>query len=185
MDRFASGQTTNKFEVPLPSNISVDIANIQAACKEDIERLAADMNNQFTYFENNTANNFQQLEIRMAPLLAWHKQFGDTISYHDMHFANFIRLVVSNPIIRFLNFHILHWFTITITENRYPMPSQHDKYYAYIYFSNPEQFIDTYGYEAHKKEMCEAFTCNYKVMKTHLKKIKAEGYTLSNIRFRF
>lgn len=190
MDRFASGQTTNKFEVPLPADISnamEEFASIQKGQIEEVRELKESVNKQFSEMNETYSKLYYETNSRIDPVIQWHKECSTSVQYHDIQISNLIRFMASNALIRFLNFHVFHWFTIMIAENRYPMHGNHDKYYAYITFVCPDEetWFGHYGSAEYKKNRKKAFKEQYKTLKTHLKEIKSEGYNLSNIRFRF
>lgn len=190
MDRFASGQTTSKFEVPLPANISntmEEFASIQKGQIEEVRELKESVNKQFSELNETYSKLYNETNSRIDPVIQWHRECSTSVQYHDIQISNLIRFMASNALIRFLNFHVFHWFTIMIAENRYPMHGNHDKYYAYITLVCPDEetWFGHYGSAEYKKNRKKAFKEQYKTLKTHLKEIKSEGYNLSNIRFRF
>ena len=190
MDRFASGQETTKFEVPLPTDVKMkmeEFSSIQKGQIQEVNELKQSVNEQIANLVNDSNHRFIDMNSRVERLERWNQANADELVYHNYHLGNLIRFMVSNALIRFLNFHFFRWFTITIAENRFPLNGKHDKYYAYIAFVNPDEDLwpDEYGTVEYKKHRKADFQEKYKIMKTHLKKIKADGYDLSNIRFRF
>ena len=190
MDRFASGQETTKFEVPLPTDVKVkldEFSELQKGHIQEVEELKKSVNEQIAGLANGCDRQFAEIGAQIDRLENWNRENSENLIYHNYQLCNLIRFMVSSALVRFLNFHFFRWFTISIAENRFPMHGNHDKYYAYVTFVNPDEetWYGRYGTAEYKKRRKADFQEKYRIMKSHLKKIKDDGYDLSNIRFRF
>ena len=190
-DRFVSGQTTSKFEVPLPTKVADTIHSygvVQAATVNMVEELKKDVNKRFDDIKSETTLRFDDIYNYFEPTKEWVMGNYGTTDHVNYSFGVLICKLASNPIVRFLN-RFFHWFNLSIFQNNMWSSYRHDKYYVLVTISDYEHNPDICGLDYKSKRWKARLRENYKYKQKYLKRdlrqIKSEGYKLSNMHFRF
>ena len=190
-DRFRSGQVTDKFEVPLPTHVATQIKgmqSIQAGHIKDLEDYKEEVNKRFIEAEQTEVNRFNEVVNDYTPAKKWVDEHKMTTVHTNQQFGFFICKLAKNPIIRFLNY-FFHWFHLIVYRTEYWSSYKHDKYYVMVTISEYDSSTWMCGSDYMSKEWKRRRREHYKnerdILRRDLKRIKPEGYKLSNMHFRF
>lgn len=197
-DRFMSGQSTNKYEIPLPTEVSEKMAqigsgitNVYEETKRLTEQLAKSQErtqNQIQHVEMKCESYYQNVIQKYDIVRAWYDQNHMTTEHVNRQFGFLICHLARSRFVRFLNF-FFNWFHICIFEDQFGSEYRHDQYYALVYITDYDFREECCNVKRGSKEWKAArkryIKNDREMLKEHLKKIKPLGYTLSNIKFRF
>lgn len=182
-DKFMSGATTSKFEVPLPSNVADSISSINNTTNELIDRIDNNERTlqEFTYnfskINEITQNNSSKIDKLENTMLDSKYIFNPLI----------IQFLLSWPV-RFFN-SIFHWYTLHLIAEKYSsIANEAVCYYINIVPTTYHMYVTQqiipgrdFMNKEYNTEVNSYWHNTMKLFKDHLKQAKENGWNLKKI----